>query len=230
MAVSLPRAPRTELFERHIRRLGWYMLIGSLALLIPVTRLATPTPIDLSLLAALGATIVVVTVFTVIRDVGRFVRQEQVRRREAAYASRRVGACQAAARLQDRIANFLSLTVGYTELLAEAEQLSPLAREQADKAVSAAMAASRAVSTFKESLGCAPELDGWLLDGPRDRSSVGSVDRRLSAEAQTMWSLLGDTQHLGARLLADSGCNREAQAELQTLLERINTLATRLEA
>ncbi len=220
MAVSLPRAPHSEFFERHIRRLGWYVLVASMALLIPLTRLDAPT--DLSLVSALGAAIIVVTVFTVIRDVGRYVRQEQARRREAALASSRIGACDAAARIQDRIANLLSLTVGYVELLAEAEQLSPLARDQAERAVGAAMSASRAVSAFKESLGCGPDADPALL-------GADTADQRLSAEAETMWRLLGDARRIGAAVLANGTCARETQAELQTLLERINTLTTRLE-
>jgi hypothetical protein len=156
MAVTLPSTARTDFFERHIRRLAWYALLASIALLIPLTRVSLSP--DLELVGALGAIVIVIAVFTVIRDVGRYVRQEQVRRRDAARASHHVGACLAAATIHDRVANLLSVTVGYVELVAEVEQLSPLAREQADRAVQAALSASRAVSAFKESLGCAPEL------------------------------------------------------------------------
>jgi hypothetical protein len=152
MALSLPQASRPDFFERHIRRLAWYTLLASIVLLIPIAR-SSDSP-DVEMASALGAAVIVIAVLTVVRDVGRYVRQEQERRRAAAVASQQAGACLAAATIHDRISNLLSVTVGYVELGGEAEQLSPLAREHTELAVQAALAATRAVSAFRESLGC----------------------------------------------------------------------------
>jgi hypothetical protein len=63
-------------------------------------------------------------------------------------------------------------------MLAKTEQLSPLAREQADRAVQAAIAASRAVSTFKASLGCPPQpLPLTMLGGTYRSAGSGPASR-----------------------------------------------------
>jgi hypothetical protein len=171
MALSLPQASRPDFFERHIRRLAWYTLLASIALLTPIVRKSDSA--ETELVSALGAGVIVIAVLTVVRDVGRYVRQEQVRRQAAAAASQQAGACLAAATIHDRIANLLSVTVGYVELVGEAEQLSPLAREQAELAIQAALAATRAVSAFKESLGC----EALAVQPPSPRGGLGASVR-----------------------------------------------------
>jgi hypothetical protein len=171
MSLSLPQASRPDFFERHIRRLAWYTLLASVVLLIPITR-KSDSP-DIALATALGAAVLVTAVLTVVRDVGRYVRQEQVRRQTAVTAAQQLGACLAAATIHDRIANQLSVTVGYVELVGEAEQLSPLAREQAELAIQAALAATRAVSAFKESLGC----EALAVQPPSPRGGLGASVR-----------------------------------------------------
>jgi len=187
-------------------------------------------------------------------------------------AAQQAGACLAAATIHDRIANLLSVTVGYVELIGEAEQLSVLARDQADRAVQAALAATRAVSAFRESLGCAAEpLDvsaagpagglgtsaqqervtfgpgeAWAYD-PHSRTirtgdgvvvatvsptldrSSAMMTAQLMTETPAIWEVLSDAQHLGASLLANRKWSRPIEVELRTILERINTLASRVQ-
>ncbi|HEY0583285.1 MAG TPA: hypothetical protein VGE94_13965 [Chloroflexota bacterium] len=185
MALSLHQvAPRPDLFERHIRRLAWYTLLASAALLIPIVR--TSASPDLGLVGALAALVIVIAVLAVIRDVRRYVQAEQVRRREATLLSQHAGACSAAATIQDRISNLLSITVGYVELVAETERLSPLAHEQAERAIQSALAASRAVSVFKESLDC------HHVSEPQATATPGSPPReigmRLTFRPGQTWS------------------------------------------
>jgi hypothetical protein len=184
MAVSLHHASPPDFFERHIRRLAWYALLASIALLVPIVRTSAST--DLNLVGALGALVIVVVVLTVVRDVGRYVRREQARRAESASAAEQTGACLAAATIHDRIANLLSVTVGYVELLAESEQLSPEARDQAERAVQAALSATRAVSGFKESLGCAAET-GDTVALAAGGLRVTSHDQRLAFRPGETW-------------------------------------------
>jgi hypothetical protein len=189
MAISLQPAARPDFFERHVRRLAWYTLFASIALLAPLARASLPT--DLGLAGALAALVIAVAVFRLVTDVSRYVRQEHARRVEAAVASQHAGACLAAAAIHDRVANLLSVTVGYVEIVAEEEQLSEAGRQQAEQAVASAIAATRAVSAYKQSLGCEMEpqtsagssplaeppgqtvvwqpVDGWSYD-PRTRT------------------------------------------------------------
>jgi hypothetical protein len=152
MAISFPSASSHKAFDRHIKRLVWCALLGSIALLIPVARASSS--IDASLTEALGAAIVVIAVLTVVRDVTRYVRYEAARRREAASTSLQAGACRAADAIQDRVANLLSVTVGYVDFLAEDDRLPVEAREHAERALDSALAAARVVSAFRQSLGC----------------------------------------------------------------------------
>ena len=180
MALSLPQASRPDFFERHIRRLAWYTLLASIVLLIPMARGSNSPGFELA--SALGAAVIVIAVLTVVRDVGRYVRQEQVRRQATAVASQHAGACLAAATIHDRIANLLSVTVGYAELVADAEPLSPEARDHTERAVQAALAATRAVSTFRASLGC--EAEPFHVPAPTLAASVGAAGEQPSTSGQ----------------------------------------------
>jgi hypothetical protein len=172
MAIGLQRAARPDFFERHVRRLAWYTLFASIALLAPIARASLPT--DLGLAGALAALVIAIAVFRLVTDVSRYVRQEQARRFEAAAASRHAGACLAAAAIHDRVANLLSVTVGYVEIVAEEEKLSEAGRQQTEQAVAAAIAATRAVSAYKQSLGCERELL-TLADLPPVAESLGQT-------------------------------------------------------
>lgn len=151
MTASLLNPQRQD-FERHIKRLAWCALLAVCALLIPTTE--APIGFQLQLASALAAVVVCVAVWAGARDAGRYIRAERLARREATDASRRAGACLAADAIQDRIANLLSVTVGYVEFLVQDEDLPGNAREQAGKALDASLAAARAISTFRRALGC----------------------------------------------------------------------------
>jgi hypothetical protein len=170
MAVTL-EASSPKAFDRHVKRLVWCALLGSIALLVPLARASTS--IDGGLTEALGATVVVVAALTVVRDVSRYVRYETARRREAARASRQAGACGAADAIHDRVANLLSVTVGYVDLLREDEQMPAEARIHAERALDSALAAARVVSAFRQSLGCG---------SPPPQDSTQSSMLRASAE------------------------------------------------
>ena len=155
MAISLPAASSVSspgAFDRHIKRLAWCALLGSLALLVP--ELGPASYIGWGLTEALGAMIVVIAVLDVVRDISRYVRYEATRRREAVRASAQVGACRAAEAIQDRVANLLSVTVGYADFVAEDEHLSEKTLEHARQARDSALEAARAVSVFRRSLDC----------------------------------------------------------------------------
>jgi hypothetical protein len=151
MAVSLPRKTHAE-FERHVKHLAWFALLASMVLLVPASR-AGLTP-QLDLLVGLGAAVLVVAIWTVIKAVPPYVEQQQSRAYELAKASHLEGACQTAEAIQDRVANLLSITVGYAEFLVDDEELPSDTRERAQHAVDSALAAARVVSTFKQALGC----------------------------------------------------------------------------
>lgn len=163
MSVSLV-SPYRQNLEREIKRLAWFALLACIALLIPAA-LSSIGP-QLQLAGALAAIVVVVAILAAVRDVARYVRQEQASRREATDASRRAGACIAADAIQDRVANSLSVTVGYIEFMVEDQNLPAEMRERADKALEGALAAARSVSTFRQALGCdAHTAPPWLLGG-----------------------------------------------------------------
>jgi hypothetical protein len=259
MALSLPRASRPEVFERHIKRLAWCALLAGIALLVPIVGASIPANLELAV--ALGASVLVVAVFAVVRDVDRYVREERVRQREVLVSSRQRGACEAASTIHDRVANLLSLTVGYVELLAEDELLSSTAREQAGRALDGALSAARMVSAYKQSLGCdgevaAPELPAarpsrpatrWWYDSntrtlqdqqggavanlsPALDDTDALANGRLLAEAPLLWNVLADAQQLSIALLAGRTPSEVVDTQTRELLERINTLADRLEA
>jgi hypothetical protein len=160
MSVRLLSPHRQDL-ERHMKRLAWFALLACLALLIPAG-VSSVGP-QLQIAGALAAVVVVVAVCAVLRDAVGYIRAEQVRRREVSDASKRAGACMAADVIQDRVANLLSVTVGYVQFLVEDQRLPPDVREQADKALEGALAAARAVSLFRRSLGCDAEAVMPLL-------------------------------------------------------------------
>lgn len=154
MAISLPAASVSSpaSFDRHIKRLAWCALLGSIALIVP--ELGPASYIGWGPTEALGAMVVVIAVLGVVRDISRYVRYESASRREAVRNSARAGACRAAEAIQDRVANLLSVTVGYVDFVAEDEHLSEKTLEQARQARDSALEAARAVSAFRRSLDC----------------------------------------------------------------------------
>jgi hypothetical protein len=188
MALSFSDTSRPDVFDRHIKRLAWYALLASIALLIPIVRSSVPN--ELGLVGALGAMVLVVAVLAVVRDVGHYVRQERARRREGAVTARRAGACSAADAIQDRVANSLAVTIGYVDFLVEDEHLPLETRDHAQRALGGALAAARVVSTFRKSLGCGAQVNGPLSDEGTLRHGA---EQRTQADApatagSTPWS------------------------------------------
>jgi hypothetical protein len=232
VAVSIPETSSPKSFDRHIKRLVWCALMGSIALLVPV-RWASSS-IDSELTEALGATVVVVAALTVVRDVSRYVRYETARRREAARASLQAGACGAADAIQDRLTNLLSVTVGCVDLLAEGEQLPAEARQHAERALDSALAAARVVSAFRQSLGCeSPSLSGsvqWRAPraeagraGPPERAwhydpdarTIIADDGALVARVSPLPD--GSTEQRNGRLIADAPALWDVVGDAQQL-------------
>ena len=121
-----------------------------------------PTLVNSALIAGLGALMIATAGLSVARDVSRYVRAEAARRIEATRRSRHSGACHAAEAIQDRVGNLLSVTVGYVDFLSDNDQLTPEARQHVQRALDSALAATRAVSAFRQSLGCGPStLRHW---------------------------------------------------------------------
>lgn len=229
MAISLQRASPAR-FDRHIKRLVWCALIGSLALLIPMTQI--PTSANTGLVGGLGAIVVVVAGLAVVRDVSRYVRSEAARRAESTRRSRHYGACQAAEVIQDRVGNLLSLTVGYVDFLFEDEQLSQAGREQAERALESALAATRAVSTFRQSLGCgASSLRDWhaaVAEPPSANELARMRAAQFVGQRPAVHEALGEVQHLLATLLAAPRPEQEVE-RVRTTLEHVNDLLQKLE-
>ena len=170
MLTSLPHAPPHP-FSQHIRRLCWFALTAGLVI---IARAVQP-----SLEPSPAATLLAVAVFlgaiwAIVAHVSDYVRREQVRRREAIETAWRAAACQTALTIQDRLANRLSLALGYAEFLADDARLPDDVRQQAQKVMDGARAAAQVVSAVKHELGCdgaqiTPDL---LSEAPRERLKV----------------------------------------------------------
>jgi hypothetical protein len=202
MAVSVLRKSNLE-FERHVKHLAWFALVASIALLTPATRAAPPP--GLELVVALGSLVLVVAVWMVVVSVPKYVRAQQARAFELAKASHLEGACQTAEGIQDRVANLLSITVGYAEFLVDDERVPVDARERAQQALDGALAAARVVSTFKEALGCHGRPLVELAESePLPRVPVPTQPRiRHSRGERSRW--LYDASH--RRVTASDGVN-----------------------
>ena len=218
MAITFPAAgvSSASAFDRHIKRLAWCALLGSLAILIP--ELGPGNFSGSTLTVALGAIVIVIAVLVVVRDISRYVRHEAARRRETARVSAQAGACRAADAIQDRVANLLSVTVGYVDFVTEDEQLNERTLEHARQARDSALAAARAVSAFRRSLGCTPVPQHVELAAP-------AVDQGRSAAAgepavrNKSWWYDDSRRTVRARdgtILANVRHMRDRSAELRT--------------
>jgi hypothetical protein len=131
---------------RRVKRLTWFALIGALAV-ISGTQIADELPRQISIELALG--IIVVASWAIVGQVSYYIRSEDARRAAESEVARLEGARATASTMQDRIANKLSLTVGYTEFLVSDERLPDDLRQQAQKAMDGAIAAAEIMSELK---------------------------------------------------------------------------------
>ena len=136
----------TPAMLRRVKRLIWFALVACLAL-IATLHAGSDVPEQLSVQVALA--VILVASWAVVMQVTVYLRGEDQRRAEESAAARLEGARLTASAMQDRIANKLSLTVGYTEFLLTDPRLPDDLREQAQKAMDGARAAAEQVSELK---------------------------------------------------------------------------------
>ena len=104
-------------------------------------------PDQLSIRLALA--VILVASWAIVIQVTIYLRAEDARRAAESEAARLEGARLTASAMQDRIANKLSLTVGYTEFLVTDPRLPDELRELAQHAMDGARAAAEQMSELK---------------------------------------------------------------------------------
>jgi hypothetical protein len=110
-------------------------------------KLGDDLPRQISIQLALA--VIVVASWAIVAQVAWYVRSEEARRVAESEVARLEGARLTASAMQDRIANKLSLTVGYTEFLVTDPRLPPDLRDHAQKAMDGALAAAEIMSELK---------------------------------------------------------------------------------
>lgn len=131
---------------RRVKRLIWFALVACVAL-IGTLEGSPELPQQLSMRLSLA--VILVASWAIVMHVTVYLRTEDVRRAEESEAARLEGARMTASAMQDRIANKLSLTVGYAEFLVTDPRLPEDLREQAQKAMDGARAAAEQMSELK---------------------------------------------------------------------------------
>jgi hypothetical protein len=131
---------------RRVKRLIWFALVACVAL-IGTIESSQELPQQLSVRLALG--IILVASWAIVMHVTVYLRAEDGRRAAESEAARLEGARMTASAMQDRIANKLSLTVGYAEFLVTDPRLPEDLREHAQRAMDGARAAAEQMSELK---------------------------------------------------------------------------------
>jgi hypothetical protein len=129
-----------------VKRLIWFALVACVSL-IGTLEMHQGGPQQLSTRLALG--VILVASWAIVMHVTLYLRAEDARRAAESEAARLEGARLTANAMQDRIANKLSLTVGYAEFLVTDPRLPEDLREQAQKAMDGARAAAEQMSELK---------------------------------------------------------------------------------
>lgn len=131
---------------RRVKRLIWFALVACVAL---ISTLDTPQGVPQQLSMRLALAIILVACWAIVIHVSVYLRNEESRRAAESEAARLEGARLTASAMQDRIANKLSLTVGYAEFLVTDPRLPEDLREQAQRAMDGARAAAEQMSELK---------------------------------------------------------------------------------
>ena len=131
---------------RRVKRLIWFALVACVAL-ISTLESRQDLPEQLSMRLALA--IILVASWAIVIHVTVYLRAEDARRAAESEAARLEGARLTASAMQDRIANKLSLTVGYAEFLVTDPRLPEDLREHAQRAIDGAKAAAEQMSELK---------------------------------------------------------------------------------
>jgi hypothetical protein len=131
---------------RRIKRLIWFALVACVVL-IGTMDSQQDLPQQLSVRLALA--IILIASWAIVLHVTAYLRTEQVRLAAESEAGRLEGARMTACAMQDRIANKLSLTVGYAEFLVTDPRLPEDLRQYAQRAMDGARAAAEQMSELK---------------------------------------------------------------------------------
>lgn len=141
-----PQFTTTSYVLRRVKRLTWFALLACVAL-IGALQGDQDAPEQVGVRLALG--VILVASWAIVIHVTVYLRAEDARRAVESEAARLEGARLTASAMQDRIANKLSLTVGYTEFLVTDPRLPDDLREQAQRAMDGARAAAEQMSELK---------------------------------------------------------------------------------
>jgi hypothetical protein len=131
---------------RRVKRLIWFALVACVAL---ISTMESQQELPQQLSVRLALAIILVASWAIVLHVSTYLRAEDVRRAEESEAARLEGARLTASAMQDRIANKLSLTVGYAEFLVTDPRLPEDLRDQAQRAMDGAKAAAEQMSELK---------------------------------------------------------------------------------
>src|SRR5579859_1670127 len=131
---------------RRIKRLIWFALVACVAL---VGTLESNQELPQQLSVRLALAVILVASWAVVMHITVYLRAEAARRADESEAARLEGARMTASAMQDRIANKLSLTVGYAEFLVTDPRLPEDLREHAQRAMDGARAAAEQMSELK---------------------------------------------------------------------------------
>jgi hypothetical protein len=138
--------PTTPYVLRRIKRLIWFALVACVAL---IGTLESQSQLPAQLSTRLALAVILVASWAIVMQVTVYLRAEDARRVAESEAARLEGARLTASAMQDRIANKLSLTVGYAEFLVTDPRLPDDLREHAQKAMDGARAAAEQMSELK---------------------------------------------------------------------------------
>jgi hypothetical protein len=141
-----PQFTTTPYVLRRVKRLIWFALVACVAL-IGTIESNQELPQQLSTRIALA--VILVASWAIVIHVSVYLRAEDARRAAESEAARLEGARITASAMQDRIANKLSLTVGYTEFRVTDPRLPEDLREHAQRAMDGARAAAEQMSELK---------------------------------------------------------------------------------
>src|SRR5205085_5810574 len=131
---------------RRVKRLIWFALVACVAL---ISTLESRQELPQQLSVRLALAIILVASWAIVIHVTVYLRAEDARRAVEAEAARLEGARLTASAMQDRIANKLSLTVGYAEFLVTDPRMPEDLREHAQRAMDGARAAAEQMSELK---------------------------------------------------------------------------------
>jgi hypothetical protein len=136
----------TSYVLRRVKRLTWFALVACVGL---IAADLTSEAISFHWSQQLALAVILIASWAILLQVTTHLRTEDARRAAVAEAARLEGARMTASAMQDRIANKLSLTVGYTEFLVTDPRLPDDLRDQAQRAMNGARAAAEQVSELK---------------------------------------------------------------------------------